>query len=167
MQTGNGRTGALYAYEHYGIVPDILTTAKGLAGGLPLGATLFFAKAAGTLKSGFHGSTFGGNPVCCAAAVSNLKRIDEKFLEEVRQKSAYITEELNGADGVISVSGKGLMLGVEVSCNCGKVIATCIDKGLLPIRAKNRIRLLPALNIPWEALEKGVKILKEAIKENL
>lgn len=167
VQTGNGRTGTLYACEQYGIVPDILTTAKGLAGGLPLGATLFFKKAAGTLKIGLHGSTFGGNPVCCAVALSNLERIDGKFLEEVKKKSAYIIEELTGADGVISVSGTGLMLGVEVACDCGKVILTCIDKGLLPIRAKNKIRLLPALNIPWDALKNGVKILKEAIKENL
>ena len=167
VQTGNGRTGTLYAFEQYGIVPDILTTAKGLAGGLPLGATLFFEKTAGTLKSGLHGSTFGGNPVCCAVALSNLKRIDEKCLTEVRQKSAYIKEELTGAEGVVSVSGLGLMLGVEVKCDCGKVISTCIGKGLLPIKAKNKIRLLPALNIPWDALKKGVKILKDAIKENL
>ena len=167
VQTGNGRMGVLYAYLKYGVVPDILTTAKGLAGGLPLGATLFYDKAAGTLKAGMHGSTFGGNPVCCAAALSNLKRIDDKLLKEVNEKSEYIVKEFSGADGVISISGMGLMLGIEVSCDVGKVIAACIEKGVLPIKAKNKIRLLPPLNIPWGALKTGVDIIKQAIKDNL
>ena len=167
VQTGNGRTGALYAYSKYGVVPDILTTAKGLAGGLPLGATLFFGKSAGTLKAGMHGSTFGGNPVCCAAALSNLKRIDDKLLKEVNDKSDYILKELSGADGVVSISGTGLMLGIEVKCDAGKVIAACIEKGVLPIKAKNKIRLLPPLNITWGALRSGVETIKQAIKESL
>ena len=167
VQTGNGRTGALYAYMKYGVVPDILTTAKGLAGGLPLGATLFFNKTAGTLKAGMHGSTFGGNPVCCAAALSVLSRIDDKLLNEVNEKSEYIIKELSAVKGVKSVSGMGLMLGIETTSDAGKVISACIEKGALPIKAKNKIRLLPALNIPWGALKKGVEIIKEAIKENL
>ncbi len=167
VQTGNGRTGTLYAFSQFGIVPDIMTTAKGLAGGLPLGATLFFGKAAGTLKAGLHGSTFGGNPVCCAAALSVIDRIDDALLKEVREKSEYIVKELSSAKGVVSVSGMGLMLGVETTCDAGKVINTCIGKGVLPIKAKNKIRLLPALNIPWDALKKGVSAIKEAIEENL
>lgn len=167
VQTGNGRTGTLYAYEQYGVVPDVLTTAKGLAGGLPLGATLFFNKTAGTLTAGQHGSTFGGNPVCCAAAVSVIDRIDRKLLSEVNEKSAYIIKELNGSEGVIGVSGMGLMIGIKTECDVNKVLASCIKNGVLPIKAKDKIRLLPALNIPWNTLKKGVEILKTSIKESL
>ena len=113
VQTGNGRTGELYSFQHYGFTPDIVSTAKGLAGGLPLGATILGEKVKDTLTPGSHGSTFGGNPVCCAGALSVLSRIDEAFLADVRKKSDYITSQLEGASGVISVSGRGLMLGIE------------------------------------------------------
>lgn len=114
VQTGNGRTGSLYAYMQYGISPDIVTTAKGLAGGLPLGATMFFKKTQNTLTAGDHGSTFGGNPVSCAGAISVLSRIDDKLLLEVQGKSAYMRTYLGRMPNVVGVSGLGLMIGLEL-----------------------------------------------------
>ena len=165
VQTGNGRMGSLYAYMDYGITPDVVTTAKGLGGGLPIGATLLGERAEGLFTAGMNGSTFGGNPVACAGALSILQRIDEKLLASVREKSAYIFSELSGAKGVKSVSGKGLMIGVECEKDAGEVIAKCREKGVLVIKAKHKVRLLPALNIPMEQLEKAIKILKEVIAE--
>jgi acetylornithine/N-succinyldiaminopimelate aminotransferase len=167
VQTGNGRSGHLYAYEHYGILPDIVTTAKGLAGGLPLGATLFFDKTADVFTPGTHGSTFGGNPISCSAALSVLERIDDNLLSEVRAKSQYIFDALSGADGIVSVSGLGLMIGVETKKDVNEIISKCIERGVLPIKAKNKLRLLPALNIPWDLLKKAVEIIKEVAKENV
>lgn len=163
VQTGNGRCGTLYAYEQYGISPDVVSTAKGLAGGLPLGATMFFDKTENTLTPGTHGSTFGGNPVSCAAAISVLGRIDEKLLASVKEKSEYIINALTGAKGVKSVSGMGLMLGIETEKDASEVIKYCMERGVLPIKAKNRVRLLPALNIPCELLERAISVLLEAL----
>lgn len=165
VQTGNGRTGKFYGYMHYGFTPDIVTTAKGLGGGLPIGATLFGEKTAEVLTAGSHGSTFGGNPVCAAGAVSIVQRINDEFMANVAKKSELIKSKLLGAKGVISVSGLGLMLGVEVECDNKAVVNKCIEKGLLVLTAKNKIRLLPALNISDEQLQKGLEILIEAIKE--
>lgn len=162
VQTGNGRTGELYAYMNYGILPDIVTTAKGLGGGLPIGATLLYSKTADIFKSGDHGSTFGGNPVCCAGALNILSRIDGALLESVKQKSEYIKVSLQNAKGIKSISGMGLMLGLETERDAGEVIDKCRENGVLVIRAKNRVRLLPALNIPDELLEKAVQIIKKA-----
>lgn len=161
VQTGNGRTGKLYAYMHYGITPDIVTTAKGLGGGLPIGATMLGEKVKDTYTPGLHGSTFGGNPISCAGAISILNRLDENLLEEVQRKSEYILSELSGAKGVKSVSGMGLMLGVETEKDAGQVIAACMEKGVLPLKAKNKVRLLPPLNIPTEDLKKAINIMKE------
>ena len=161
VQTGNGRSGHLYAYQHYGVEPDILTTAKGLAGGLPLGATLFFEKTHGVLGPGQHGSTFGGNPVAAAGACYILDRLDDALLSEVQAKSAYIKEILEGAKGVKSVSGLGLMLGIETEGDSSAILAACMERGILPIKAKTKIRLLPALNIPWDELREAVSILAE------
>lgn len=165
VQTGNGRTGTLYAYMDYQITPDVVTTAKGLGGGLPIGATMLGEKAENLFTPGLNGSTFGGNPVCSAGALHVLERIDEKLLEEVRQKSAYIFETLKNTKGVKSVTGKGLMIGVECEKDAGAVIAGCQEKGVLVIKAKNKVRLLPALNIPFEELKKAVEILKEEIEK--
>ena len=162
VQTGNGRTGTLYAFEQYGITPDVVTTAKGLGGGLPIGATLLGEKAENLFTAGLNGSTFGGNPVCAAGAISIINRIDEKLLAEVREKSEYIFTELNGAKGVKSVSGLGLMIGIECE-DAGKVIAGCMERGVLVIKAKNKVRLLPALNIPFALLKKAINILKEEL----
>ncbi len=161
VQTGNGRSGYLYAYEHFGVKPDILTTAKGLGGGLPIGATLFFERAHGTLTAGQHGSTFGGNPIAAAGACHILDRIDDGLLAEVREKSAYIVNTLTGAAGIKSVSGMGLMLGVETEGDSSAILAACMERGVLPIKAKSKIRLLPALNIPWNELKTAVAILAE------
>ncbi len=165
VQTGNGRTGKFYGYMHFGFTPDIVTTAKGLGGGLPIGATIFGEKTCDVLGAGNHGSTFGGNPVCAAGAVSIVKRIDQDFMQNVAKKSQYIIDELKDCDGVVSVSGLGLMLGVEVKANNKEIVNKCIEKGLLVLTAKNKLRLLPALNISDELLKKGVDILKQAIAE--
>jgi len=162
VQTGNGRTGKLYGYMNYGITPDVVSTAKGLGGGLPIGATLLGEKVQNTLTPGSHGSTFGGNPISCAGACSVISRMDEAFLASVKEKSEYIFNELTGAPGVISVSGMGLMIGIETTRPAGDVIADCIANGVLPIKAKNKVRLLPALNIPMDQLKKAITVLKEA-----
>ena len=164
VQTGNGRTGELYGYMNFRFTPDIVSTAKGLGGGLPIGATMLGEKVEFVLGAGMHGSTFGGNPVSCAGAINILSRIDEKLLSEVKKKSAYIFEELEGAAGVKSVSGMGLMIGVESEKDAGEVIAACRENGVLVIKAKNKVRLLPALNIPVEDLEKAISVLKDALK---
>ena len=162
VQTGNGRTGMLYGYMNYGITPDIVSTAKGLGGGLPIGATLLGEKVKDVLTAGSHGSTFGGNPVCCAGALNILSRIDDTLLAEVREKSEYIVSELSTAKGVKSVTGMGLMLGIETEKDANEVIDYCREKGVLVIKAKTKVRLLPALNIPWEQLKTAIQILKEA-----
>lgn len=162
VQTGNGRTGKLYSYMNYGISPDIVTTAKGLGGGLPIGATLLGEKVKDVFSPGTHGSTFGGNPAVCAGALNIINRIDEKLLAEVGRKSKYIFDELNSADGVKSVSGLGLMIGIETEKDANQIINECIENGVLVIKAKNKIRLLPALNIPDSLLKKAIEILKKA-----
>lgn len=164
VQTGNGRTGKFCAYMNYDISPDIVTTAKGLAGGLPIGATLLGDKVKDVFKPGMHGSTFGGNPVSCAAAISVVSRIDDKLLEDVRKKSEYITSSLQGAEGIESVSGMGLMLGIKTVRDAKEVIDRCRQNGVLVISAKDKVRLLPPLNIKNENLEKAVKVIKEACK---
>ena len=160
VQTGNGRTGALYAYQLYGIEPDVVTTAKGLAGGLPIGA----ARAEHVLLSGDHGSTFGGNPVCAAGAISILERIDGALLAGVRERSSYIVETLSAAKGVRSVTGLGLMLGVETEKPAAAIVQACMERGVLVLTAKNKVRLLPALNIPLPLLSEAIAILKGVIE---
>ncbi|MGM9592655.1 MAG: acetylornithine/succinylornithine family transaminase [Oscillospiraceae bacterium] len=166
VQTGNGRTGELYAYMNFGIKPDIVSTAKGLGGGLPLGACLMGEKTANVLKFGDHGSTFGGNPVCCAGALSIISRIDEALLAQVKQKSKYIIDELGGADGVESVSGMGLMLGIKTKKPVKDVLNECMANGVLCLTAKDKLRLLPALNIPMDVLARAVSIIKAACRED-
>jgi acetylornithine/N-succinyldiaminopimelate aminotransferase len=160
VQVGNGRSGKLYGYMHYGIQPDIVSTAKGLAGGLPLGATLLGEKVQNVLTAGTHGSTFGGNPVCCAGAINVLNRLDENMLAGVEERSAYIKRELTGAKGVLGVSGLGLVIGIQTEKNASDIIAACREKGVLVIKAKDKLRLLPALNIPMEQLKKAVAVIK-------
>ena len=165
VQTGNGRTGALYAYMQYGIMPDVVTTAKGLGGGLPIGATMLGEKVKDLFTPGLNGTTFGGNPVCAAGALSIIDRIDEKLLQEVRKKSEYIFTELKNTKGVKSVSGMGLMIGVETEKDATQIVNECMEKGVLAIKAKHKVRLLPALNIPFEQLKKAIEILKEVIEK--
>ncbi|MBQ2941050.1 MAG: aspartate aminotransferase family protein [Clostridia bacterium] len=163
VQTGNGRCGSLYAYMNYGITPDVVTTAKGLGGGLPIGCCMMFEKTENVLKSGDHGSTFGGNPIAAAGAVSIIERIDDKLLSEVKEKSEMIFSSLTGAKGVKSVSGQGLMIGIETEKDAGEVIKECMGKGVLVIKAKNKVRLLPPLNIKKEELKKALDIIKSCL----
>lgn len=163
VQTGNGRSGQLYAYMNCDVVPDIVTTAKGLAGGLPLGAVLFGEKVKDIYTPGTHGSTFGGNPICSAAAISILDRIDEELLRAVRAKSDFIFKELMGTDGVEDVSGMGLMIGIKTVKPASDIVKECMERGLLVLTAKDKVRLLPALNISWDELTEGINILKSVI----
>jgi len=162
VQTGNGRTGTLFAFEQYGIAPDMVSTAKGLAGGLPLGATLFGERTAGVLTAGSHGSTFGGNPACCAGALHVLQRLDAALLAEVHTKSEFIRKSLTGAPGILGITGLGLMLGITTARPAKDIVSLCLARGVALLTAKEKVRLLPALNIPWELLEKGLEVLKGA-----
>ena len=165
VQTGNGRTGKYFAYMNYGITPDIVSTAKGLAGGLPMGAVLFGEKLKDTVTPGSHGSTFGGNPIAAAGAISIVERIDDKFLNEIAAKGDYIRDYLGKIKGVKSISGMGLMLGIETEKPAKEIAAECLERGLLVLTAKTKIRLLPALNISKNELDKGLNILKEVIEK--
>ena len=160
VQTGNGRAGSLYAWMQYGIVPDVMSTAKGLGGGLPIGACLFGEKTEHTLTAGTHGSTFGGNPAVCAGALNILSRIDDALLAEVKVKSEYIKRELDGAPGVESVAGLGLMLGIKTTKPLNDVVAACRENGVLVLTAHGKMRLLPALNIPMELVENAIGVIK-------
>ena len=166
VQTGNGRTGKLYAYMHFGIQPDIVSTAKGLGGGLPIGATLMGEKVQSVLGPGDHGSTYGGNPVCCAGALSVIERLDEDFLAQVQRKSDYVFDTLTGAPGVESVAGLGLMVGIKTVKPAKEVVSACIERGVLCLTAKNKVRLLPALNIPMDQLVKAVEVIQSVCKED-
>lgn len=160
VQIGNGRSGMLYGYMNYGIKPDIVTTAKGIGGGLPIGITMLGEKVKDVFTPGLNGSTFGGNPVCCAGALNILERIDDNLLNEVKEKSKYIFSELSGAEGIESVTGMGLMIGVKTKKPAKEVAAECINNGVLVLTAKDKVRLLPALNIPFDLLESGIQTLK-------
>ena len=166
VQTGNGRTGKYFAYENYGITPDIVSTAKGLAGGLPMGAVLFGEKLKDAVTPGSHGSTFGGNPIAAAGAISIVKRLDDEFLAEVSRKGDYIKQNLLSIKGVKSVDSMGLMLGISTDKDAGEIAKSCLENGLLVLTAhKNKVRLLPALNISYDEINQGLKILKEVIEK--
>lgn len=164
VQTGNGRTGTLYAYEQYGLHPDIVTTAKGLAGGLPIGATMFAERLADILPPGSHGSTFGGNPVSCAAAVNVISRIDSALMAHITEKSKYLVSELKSIKGITGVSGMGYMLGASVTGDAHEIAAKCLENGLLILTAKDRLRLLPALSISDAEIDAGLEILKNVME---
>ncbi|MBQ6857529.1 MAG: aminotransferase class III-fold pyridoxal phosphate-dependent enzyme, partial [Lachnospiraceae bacterium] len=166
VQTGNGRCGSLYAYMQFGIEPDIVSTAKGLGGGLPIGACLMGEKMQNVLGPGDHGSTYGGNPVCCAGAISVIERLDEVFLKQVKEKSAAVFASLQNADGIESVTGLGLMIGIKTKKPAKEVVLACLKKGVICLTAKDKVRLLPALNIPKEQLLEAVEVIKSACKEN-
>ena len=163
VQVGNGRSGYLYGYMHYGIQPDVFTTAKGLCAGLPLGATVLGEKVESVLGYGDNGSTFGGNPICCAGAISTLSRMDEALLAGVRERSERIVSALTGKKGVKSVSGLGLLLGIDPERDCGTVINECLDEGVLVLSAHGKVRLLPALNIPLDQLDQALAVLVEVL----
>ena len=165
VQTGNGRTGKLYGYMNFKIQPDIVSTAKGLGGGLPIGACMMNEKMEYILGFGDHGSTYGGNPVCCAGALSVLERLTDSFLGSVKRRSGYIMSALYGASGIEGVSGMGLMIGIKTTAPAGEVVKKCMEKGVLCLTAKDKVRLLPALNIPMDDLEFAIETIKEVCKE--
>ncbi len=165
VQTGNGRTGSMYAYQQFDIEPDLVSTAKGIAGGLPMGVCLFGEKTKDTMTPSSHGSTFGMNPVVSAGALSIVKRLDDELLASVRAKGEYIRNRLSECKNVKSVTGMGLMLGIETTKEAKEVVMKCIEKGVLPLTAKTKIRLLPPLNISDEELEKAMDIITEVIEE--
>ena len=165
VQTGNGRTGSMYAYQQFGIEPDLVSTAKGIAGGLPMGVCLFGEKTKDTMTPSSHGSTFGMNPVVAAGALSIVKRLDDEFLASVTAKGEYIRNRLAECKNVKSVTGMGLMLGIETTKDAKEVVMKCIEKGVLPLTAKTKIRLLPPLNISDKELEKAMDIITEVIEE--
>ena len=157
VQTGNGRTGTMYAYQQFDILPDVVSTAKGLGGGLPIGAVMMGEKVQNVLGYGDHGSTYGGNPVCCAGAISVIERMDDAFLENVRHLSDYVFSAFRGAQGVESVAGLGLMVGIKTVAPAADVVRECMNRGVLCLTAKDKVRLLPALNIPMEDLKFAVE----------
>lgn len=161
VQTGMGRTGKFYSYMHYGIEPDIVTSAKGLGGGLPIGATLFGKRTADVLTPGTHGSTFGGNPAVCAGALNIVGRLTDELLDEVAEKGAKVKSALSDAKGVKGVTGRGLMLGVAVERPAAEVLADLRAEGVLALKAKDKVRLLPPLNITDDELDFAVGILKK------
>jgi acetylornithine/N-succinyldiaminopimelate aminotransferase len=164
VQCGNGRTGELYAYMHFGITPDIVTTAKGLGAGLPIGAVMFGEKTADIYKPGLHGSTFGGNPVCAAGACYTVEKLTPALMAEIKEKSEYIKSQLLGSSGIKSVSGMGLMLGIETEKKAADVVAAAMEKGVLLLTAKTKVRLLPPLTISYHELDKALEIIKEVCK---
>ena len=164
VQTGNGRTGKFYGYMNYGITPDVVTTAKGLGGGLPIGAAILGDRVENVLGFGDHGSTYGGNPVCAAGALNVINRIDDTLLAEVSKKSKYIFETLKNADGIENVSGMGLMIGIKTTKPAAEVVKAAMEKGVLCLTAKDKVRLLPALNIPFDELKWAIDIIKEVAK---
>ena len=166
VQTDNGRTGKLYSYMHFGVQPDIVSTAKGLGGGLPIGAALLCEKLENVFEKGDHGSTFGGNPVACAGALKVLSRLDESFLAEVCEKGKLLREIFTGAPGIEEVTGMGLMIGLKTKKPAAQVVSACLARGVLCLTAKDKVRLLPALNIPTALLkEAAAVILEECAKE--
>ena len=171
VQTGMGRTGQLYSFEHYGIIPDIVTLAKGLANGLPAGALLGKSRLASALGPGSHGSTFGGNKLAMAAALETLHIMKEAgFMEEVRSKSAILLEQLQLAfqdhPKISAVRGLGMMIGIETSASLSKIVEGARQKGLIILTAgENVIRLLPPLTISREEIQQGIAVLKEVFSE--
>ena len=166
VQTGVGRTGKLYAWENINVKPDVLTSAKGLGGGLPVGACLATEKFGSTLTSGTHGTTFGGNPVVLAGAIEILNRIDDEFLKSVREKGEYIKNKLITFNDVSEVRGMGLMIGVDLKTKkAADVAARCVEKGLLILTAKQSLRMLPPLTVTKNEIDKGLEILKNVLAE--
>lgn len=167
VQTGVSRTGTVYCYEQYGIQPDVITSAKGLGGGVPIGACICNAKLSDVMTAGTHGTTFGGNPIACAAAKEVLSRVTTKeFLEEVNKKGEYIRKKLSSMPDVREVRGKGLMIGIVTEKDDAKeVAAKCVENGLLILTAKNLLRLLPPLNISYEEIDEGLSVLEKVMSD--
>lgn len=169
VQTGAGRTGKLFAHQNYGVVPDIMTVAKGIGGGLPIGICMCGEKLKDVMSPSTHGTTFGANPVVCAGANYVLDRLtSEGFLDEVEQKGAYLEEKLLSLDNVKTVRRIGLMVGIELkNGDAHDVAVKCVENGLIIITAKNLLRMLPPLVITKEEIDEAVQILDKTMKENI
>lgn len=167
VQTGVGRTGKFLASQHYGVKPDITTLAKGIAGGVPMGACLANEKCSEVLSKGTHGSTFGGNPIACAGGNVVLKKVNnEKFLSEVMEKSEYFRKKISEFDEVEDISGLGLMIGITLkNKKAADVVSKALDNGLMLLTAKEKVRLLPPLNITYDEIDKGIEILGKVLSE--
>lgn len=167
VQTGIGRTGALFAYQQFDLQPDVVSFAKGIAGGLPLGGILTNEKCAGVLVPGTHGSTFGANPVSTAAGLAVLDTMDQPFLDQVQEKGDYLRTGIQalGCPELGDVVGMGLMLGIDVkgSRTNQELAALLIDNGLLCLTAGDRLRLLPPLVITKDEMDQGLAILKQTL----
>ncbi len=166
VQTGISRTGHFFCYQGYGIKPDVVTAAKGLGGGLPIGAVLADEKVSEVFVPGTHGTTFGGNPVACAAAKEVLSRVAEpEFLKEVNKKGDYIRSELMKIGNVKEVRGQGMMIGIVTEKdNAKEIAAKCLENGLLILTAKTLLRMLPPLTISYDEINKGLAILKNTME---
>lgn len=166
VQTGVCRTGKLYGYMHSGIKPDIVTSAKGLGGGLPIGICMVNDKLKDVMGPSTHGTTFGSNPVVCAGANYIIDTVNTpEFIEEVNKKGTYFKEKLEKIKGVKSVRQQGLMIGIEVEGNAGDIAKKCTENGLLVITAKALLRMLPPLNIKYEEIDEALAILKKVMEE--
>lgn len=167
VQTGISRTGAFFCYQNYEIQPDVVTSAKGIAGGLPMGACLCNQKLSQTLTGGTHGTTFGGNPVACAGAIEVLNRVStDAFLTEVKAKGEYISNKLKTLPNIKEVRGMGMMIGIVLeNGNAKDIAAACVENGLLILTAKTLLRLLPPLTITYQEIDKGIAILKKVLEE--
>ncbi len=167
VQTGVGRTGKLFAFQQYGITPDIVTTAKGIGGGLPLGCVMFTDKTENVLVAGDHATTFGGNPVATAGAKYILEKMDDAFLDEVKAKGEYITEKLLKMPHVVGCDGMGLMIGVRLDdgVKSADIVKKGIEKGVLALTAKVKLRLLPPLTITYEEIDEGLAAVEKALNE--
>lgn len=164
VQTGIGRTGKLLCCENFGVKPDLVSLAKGLAGGLPIGAVLFGDKVENVLGPGMHGTTFGANPMACAGAKVVLERMTPAFLERVNAKGAYLKEKIEAMPNVGSVTGMGMMLGIELEKSDSKtVVAGCTANGLIVLTAKSKVRLLPPLTITYEEMDQGLAVLEKVL----
>ncbi len=167
VQTGIGRTGTFLCYEQFGVKPDVISLAKGIGGGLPLGVVMMNDKTAGVLGFGQHGSTFGGNPVACAGACYVLDKVMKpEFLEEVKKKSEYMKKKLLEISQIKLVTGLGLMLGAELEegLTAGETAGRCVEEGLLVLTAKTKLRLLPPLVIGYEEIDRGIEILARVLR---
>lgn len=168
VQTGAGRTGKLFAHQNYGVLPDLMTVAKGIGGGLPIGICMCGEKLKDVMSPSTHGTTFGANPVVCAGANYVLDRLTaDGFLEEVEQKAAYLEEKLLSLDSVKGVRRMGLMVGIEIDGNAHDIAVKCVENGLIIITAKDVLRMLPPLVITKEEIDEAVQILDKTLKENI
>ena len=167
VQTGVGRTGKFFAYEHFGIKPDIVTFAKGMGGGLPIGGFILGEKASDVLVSGDHGSTFGGNPIVASGGCAVVDTMDENFLMQIREKGEYIVKELSKMKNIHDISGLGMMIGFKVKgIEAKEFLKRCLNRGLMVLTAKEKVRLLPPLNISEDDIKEGLDIIREEQQNN-